>query len=169
MHTSDPVINPRPSAPYAGIRMRVPMQFEKFLPKAWQKVAYWLTNGGVAGYGPAIIRYHTTDMANLLEIDVAFAIPTLLPADPSAGIITGELPAGKYACITHTGPYDHEGVYLANGKIVEWAKENHIQWDVETRDGEEWWASRVEWYLSDPGADPDPQSYITQLTFKVRE
>ena len=168
MHTSDPVIQTRSAVPYAGIRVRVPMQFEHILPEAWQKVAKWLKDGGFAEYGPAIIRYHTTDMANLLEIDVAFATPTLLPAEPSAGIITGELPAGQYACITHTGSYDDEGVYLANVKIMEWAKANQIRWDVETRDGEEWWGSRVEWYQSDPDIDPDPKSYITELTFKLK-
>ena len=166
MHTTDPVIQPRPSAYYAGLRMRVPMQFEHLLPASWDKAAEWLISQGVSDFGPAIIRYHTTDMERLLEIDVAFITPTLLPA--ADGIVTGELPAGEYACLTHTGPYDDDGVYLANVKIVEWAKANHIRWDVEQRNGEEWWASRVEWYLSDPARDADPQTYRTELTFKVQ-
>ena len=165
MHTTDPVIQPRPSAFYAGSRMRVPMQFEHMLPDAWQCVAESLISQGIIEFGPAIIRYHTTAMERLLEIDVAFITPTLLPQ--ADGLVTGELPAGDYACLTHIGPYDDDGVYLANVKIIEWAKANQIRWDVEQRDGEEWWAGRVEWYLNDPARDPDPQTYLTELTFKV--
>ena len=166
MHTTDPKIEPRPAAYYAGIRMKVPMQFEHLLPSAWADVAAWLQGQGIAIDQPAIIRYHTTEMDRLLDIDVALITPHLLR--PSGKFVTGELPAGDYAVLDHYGPYDDDGVYQANVKIVNWAKANNIRWDVDLRDGVEWWASRVEWYFNDPDTDLNPQDYRTELTFKVQ-
>ena len=166
MNTTDPKIIYRPEVYTAGIRMQVPIPFGKYLTPAWRKTEKWLDARGVQGFGPAIIRYHTTDMEKLLEIDVAFITPTLLQGDDK--ITTGTLPAGDYAVLDHYGSYKGKGVYLANVKIIEWAKANQIRWDVEQRGGEEWWAGRVEWYWNDPAKDPDPQNYRTELTFKVQ-
>ena len=61
-----------------------------------------------------------------------------------------------------------KGVYKANVAIMEWAKANGIVWDIDDKDGAEWWKSRVEWYFNDPAVDPDPKNYKTELTFMVR-
>lgn len=164
--TTDPIIEPRPAFHYASVRMNVPMQFEEHLGPAWGRLAQWLAMQGQTNFGPAIIRYNTTEMDSLLDLEVGFITQQALT--PSEGITCGTLPAGTYATLTHIGPYDDDGVYLANVKIVEWAKANQIVWDTTPVDGVEVWASRVEWYLSDPATDRDPQNYRTELTFKLK-
>ena len=159
-----PNIEFRPAYPYAAIRMQVGIPFGTVLQEAWGKVHTWLAGQGIVP-GVAIIRYLTTDMSAKLDLDVGFTIPSLIPAGD--GVITDALPAGQYATLMHTGPYSDDGVYKANVAIVEWAKENAVKWDVSNLDGVEWWKSRVEWYLSDPDTDPDPEKYQTELTFMV--
>jgi effector-binding domain-containing protein len=155
-------VETRPAHPYAGVRMQVPIPFDKFLQPAWSKVHQWLAGQGIV-HGPALIRYLTTDMSRELDIDVGFAIDKSIPAGD--GVLTDILPAGRYVTLMHTGPYTGNGVFEANVAIIEWAKTNGIAWKTSTKDGVEWWDSRVEWYLSDPDTDLDPKKYRTELTF----
>jgi effector-binding domain-containing protein len=159
-----PKIEHREAHPYAAVRMQVPIPFGKFLQPAWSKVHNWLAGQGIS-HGPAIIRYLTTDMSTKLDIEVGFVIDKAIPG--ADGILTDVLPAGQYATLIYTGSYKGKGVYKANVAIIEWAKENGIAWNVSNKAGVEWWDSRVEWYLSDPNADPDPKKYLTELTFMV--
>ena len=106
-------------------------------------------------------------MSRKLDIEVGFFIDQPLPGDGE--IITGTLPAGRYATLRHTGPYKGNGVYKANVAIIEWAKENHVVWKTELIDGVEWWDARLEIYLTDPAKEKDTKQYQTELAFRVVE
>jgi effector-binding domain-containing protein len=163
---SNPVIEYRNAHPYAAIRMKVPIPFGKVLQPAWSKVHSWLAGKGLP-HGPAIIRYLTTDMTKELDIDVGFVIDQSIPGDST--ITSGILPAGNYATLLYTGSYKGKGVYLANVAIIEWAAKNGVVWDTYTKDGAEWWGSRVEWYLTDLDLKTAPKDHQTELTFLVAE
>jgi effector-binding domain-containing protein len=161
-----PKLEKRLAQPYAAVRMQVPIPFGKFLQPAWSKVNTWLADQGLS-HGPAIIRYLTTDMSKELDIEVGFAIDHFITGDD--GILTDILPAGKYATLLYIGPYRGKGVYQANVAIIEWAKTNGVTWKTSTKKGVEGWASRVEWYFSDPAVEHDPKKYKTELTFMVAD
>ena len=165
MHTTLPQIEERPEYYYAAMRLQVPIPFGKHLNPAWGKVQAWLAAQGKS-HGPAIIRYLTTDMSAKLDIDVGFIIDE--PLLGNGKVLCDTLPAGKYACLRHTGSYRGNGVYKANVIMMEWGAKNNIAWDISAIDGVEWWKSRVEWYYNDPAVDPDPHNYKTDLTFMVR-
>ena len=161
---SEPKIEQRAAHPYAAIRMQVPIPFGKYLQPAWSRVESWLAVQHRA-HGPAIIRYLTTDMSSKLDIDVGFIIRRAIPG--ADGILTGVLPAGRYATLTYTGSYRGKGVYRANVALIGWAESNGVVWKTARVDGMEWWDSRVEWYFNDPASDPHPEKYKTELTFRV--
>lgn len=166
-HPQTPTIEQRPAQPYAAIRLQVGIPFGDVLVPAWDKVHAWLAAQGLS-HGPSIIRYLTTDMSQKLDIEVGL----VLEQDPPAGsddVITGMLPAGKYATLLHTGPYDDDGVYQANVTMVGWAKANQVAWKTSQINGVEWWGSRIEWYLSDPDVETDPTKYRTELAFLLAE
>jgi effector-binding domain-containing protein len=162
---SKPKIETRKSKPYAAVSLQVPIPFGKYLNHAWSQVTEWLAERKIP-HGPAIIRYLTTDMSTKLDIEVGFVIDRRIAAGD--GIRVDVLPAGRYATVLYTGSYRGKGVYKANVALIEWAKENGITWKTSQIDGVEWWASRVEWYLSDPATEPDPGKYLTELTFMVK-
>lgn len=166
MKTTLPQIEDRPSYYYLAVRLQAAIPFGKHLNPAWGKVNKWLAAQGQTAHGPAIIRYLTTDMSTRLNMDVGFIIDQPLPGN--AEVFCDMLPAGKYACLMHTGSYRGNGVYKANVTMVEWSKQNNISWDTSEVNGVEWWKSRVEWYFNDPAIDPDPQTYKTELTFMVK-
>jgi effector-binding domain-containing protein len=161
---SKPKIEHRQAHPYAAVRMAVPIPFGKFLQPAWTKVHDWVRRQGLTP-GPAIIRYLTTDMSTKLDIEVGFVLDREIPG--GEGVLTDVLPAGQYATILYTGSYRGKGVYKANVALIEWAQQEGVVWKTSEKDGKEWWASRVEWYLSDPDVVTDPKKLETELTFMV--
>ena len=110
------------------------------------------------------IKYNVIDMEGLMELE--FGVPITGDVATSGEFFTGEIPAGRYATVTHTGPYDE--LYDANAMLVGWAKERELSWDSEPAGAGERFASRLETYLNDPGEVP-ADSLMTRLDFKVRD
>ena len=160
---TEPKVETRKEQHYAAIRTAVPIPFGKYLQPLWDEVNQWLKNKGIVLYGPAIIRYLTTDMSKKLDIDVGFVIDRALPGDER--VITAVLPAGRYACLTYTGPYKGKGVYKATVALLDWAKANHIVWNTTTKNNAEWWNRRTEFYLTDPEKETDTKKYQTEFGF----
>lgn len=163
---SEPKLQQRPAQPYAAIRAAVPIPFGKYLPSLWDEVHVWLLRKGIDSHGPAIIRYLTTDMSQKLDIDVGFTINQMLPGDNR--ILVSVLPAGKYATLLYTGPYQGEGIFKATVALLDWAAEHKIPWDISKQNDNEWWNGRVEWYLTDPQKESDPEKYETELAFLIK-
>jgi effector-binding domain-containing protein len=102
-------------------------------------------------------------MEGLMELE--FGVPITTDIEATGEFFIGELPAGRYATITHTGSYDE--LYDVTALLVGWAKERGVEWDSEPAGAGERFVSRVETYLNDPGETPEDQ-LVTRLDFKVR-
>lgn len=64
----------------------------------------WLAEHGMAPAGPPFIRYHVTGAGG--ELDIELGVPADVTADGGTRVRPGVLPAGRYAVLRHTGPYD---------------------------------------------------------------
>ena len=160
---SEPKLENRAEQCYAAIRTQVPIPFGSYLGPLWDEVDLWLKNKRIPDSGPAIIRYLTTDMSKKLDIDVGFAIGSAVPGD---GRITVDiLPAGRYATLLYTGPYKGKGIFKATVALLDWAQAKNIVWNTSRKNTVEWWAGRVEWYLTDPAVEKDPKKFRTELAF----
>ena len=159
-----PTIVDRDSTPYVAVLRRVPMsEIGRISASTHDLVLDFVRqNGGEPG--APLIKYNLVDMEGIMELEFG----VLLNSDVTATgeFFVGELPAGRYATITHTGPYDE--LYDVTGLFVGWAKERGIAWDSEPEGAGERFVSRVETYLNDP-ADVAEQELVTQLDFKVRD
>src|ERR1700761_2789901 len=98
-----PKIIERDAQPYVAMRRTVTMPFgsvvDATMPKLWQ----WIGEHRVEPVGPPFFKYNVIDMANELEIEFGAPTATVLTADDQ--VVTGTLPAGRYATITYHGPY----------------------------------------------------------------
>jgi effector-binding domain-containing protein len=99
------------------------------------------------------------------RLDIEVGIPVETPVTGDGPVSSGLLPAGRYAVVTHTGPYD--GLVSANAALLAWAEENGIAWQMS--DDGKMWGARIEWYETDPAEEPDPQKWETELAFLVAE
>jgi effector-binding domain-containing protein len=92
--------------------------------------------------------------------------PVKTPAKSEGRFVAGELPGGRYASLTHTGPY-HE-LHDANMTLDDWVRAQGLDLagrmtDAKTLVG----ATRLEIYHKDPGEDPSGHP-VTEVAFRLK-
>jgi effector-binding domain-containing protein len=103
-------------------------------------------------------------MPDHLEIQFGVPLAAVPPADGE--IVTGVLPAGRYATLTYHGPYDQ--LTAANGALIDWVLQNALEFDAESTPQGERFACRFESYTNDPREVQDPADWETVLYYKLR-
>jgi AraC family transcriptional regulator len=100
--------------------------------------------------GPPFTRYLAHDEA-AERFDLEAGLPVAADVAGSGDILASELPAGRAATLWHIGPYDKLGE-------AHWALRHWVEQEGLTPVGGPW-----EVYVTDPGQEPDPQRWKTQL------
>jgi effector-binding domain-containing protein len=156
----EPHVQQREPQAYAGLPLTVTMET---LPGAvdagFPELFGWLGAHEVAPAGPPFIRYHVIDMEGELELELG--VPVAVPVPGGDRIRPGVLPGGRYVTLLHTGPYD--GLVAANAALQDWARRNGVAL-ASSADGRHW-PGRVEHYLTDPSAEPDPARWQTEVAY----
>jgi effector-binding domain-containing protein len=161
-----PEIVTRAEQPYVAIRGHVSMAEIGAFAVRTPEVYAWLGAHGVAPAGPPFLKYNVIDMAHQLEIDNG--VPVATPVDGADGeVISGVLPAGRYATLTHVGHPSE--LYGATKALLDWAAEQGLTWDMSPGADGERWGSRVEIYLTDPREEPDMSKWVTRLEFRLAD
>lgn len=156
-----PKIEDRKEQLYVGIQARVTMQeMAKVLPPLWGEVYGWLPSQASKPAGAPLWRYRVIDMAAKIEIDVGVPVAAAVTGDKR--IIADILPAGRYATLIYTGPY--EGLMQATADLLAWAEKKGISWDKRPVGLKaEAWRARIENYLTDPAKEPGSAKWETEL------
>jgi effector-binding domain-containing protein len=160
-----PEITERPEQPYVAIRAQVPMRQLGEVAHRIGDVFGWLAAHGLAPAGPPFFRYLVIDMERQLEVEAGVPVTTVVAGDDQ--VISGVLPAGRYATVIHVGPPD--SLVGATAALLEWAADSGLQWDMTVRDDDELWGARLEFYLTDPSEQPDTSKWETQLAFRLAD
>jgi effector-binding domain-containing protein len=160
---TEPRLEQRDEQPYVAMRRQTPMQELGTLVPLWDEVAAWLGTKGMAPAGAPFFRYLVIDMEALLEVEVGWPVASAVAGE--GDIAAGVLPAGRYAVLVHTGPYDR--LIEANAAMMAWGKEHNITWQT----SEDWkgWGARIESYETDPAEEPDPEKWRTELAILVAD
>ena len=160
---SEPRLEFRPQQHFVAIRQHVFVPFADLLPPLWGDIMSWLGEKGLEPCGPPFIRYLTVDMEKGMDVEVGFPVEGLVVGERQ--FISGIFPAGRYACLLYSGPYDNQGLVEATTCLLDWAAANQISWETTMIGLVEWWQMRTEVYLTDPATEPDPQKWRTELVF----
>lgn len=166
--TSAPRIVERAEQPYLAVRQRVTMAEIPLVADRIREVFDWVAAHGLTVAGAPFFRYHVIDMAR--ELDMAGGVPVAaLPADELAGdgLVTGVLPAGRYATVTHVG-HPRELVDVT-GDLLDWARAQGLKWDMSETDSGERWGCRLELYRTDPAVEPDMDRWEVELLFRLAD
>ncbi|MEM6994117.1 MAG: GyrI-like domain-containing protein [Myxococcota bacterium] len=137
--TAQPVLSMR----FTAAKEQLAAKFAEVLPAVYGHAM----QGEAKPAGQPFARYHTMGE----PIDVEAGLPTSQPGVATDAIAVSELPGGPAATTIHRGPYD--GLGDAYEALYAWAKEND-----RAPAGGPW-----EIYLTDPGAQPDPQQWETKV------
>jgi effector-binding domain-containing protein len=160
--THQPQIQARAAQPYVAIPATVTMTtFGTAVDSGFPELFGWLASQGIAPGGPPFIRYLVIDMDGDLQIELG--VPVSAPVTGSGRVQAGVLPAGSYAVLRHTGPYD--GLMASNGALQEWAAGQGVRFDTRDTAQGSAWGGRVEFYLTDPSQEPDPAKWETDVAY----
>jgi len=155
---TEPKLENRNAQRYLGIRTQAAVsELPTVIPQLHQEVYTWLKQQGVAPAGVPFIRYYVIDMEAKLDIEIGVPVTSTLPGD--SRVQARVLPAGRYATLLHTGNY--VDLVSANAALLAWAEKNGIEWQMQG----EVWGARIEFYIKDPGNEPNPEKWETELAF----
>src|SRR5580704_5258 len=96
-----PEIVTRGEQPYAAVRARVRMAELGEFAARFGEVFGWLGARGLGPAGAPFFKYNLIDMERELEVEVG--VPVAAAVDGDDQVISGVLPAGRYATLTHVG------------------------------------------------------------------
>lgn len=117
------------------------------------QIHVYTAQSGADMAGPPFTRYHNWSPGG---VELEAGMPVTEPAAGEGPIEAGELPGGPAAVTMHVGPYDR--LSEAYEALEAWLEEN----------GKESAGAPWEVYLTDPGLDPDPQTWQTKILWPVR-
>ena len=162
----EPRVEERGEQRYVAIRVGSAMSdLSRAIPELIGEVAGWLREHDVRPAGPPFIRYLVIDMANELDVEVGF--PVLDAGGGDGRVSAGTLPAGRYASVLFTGPYDR--LIDANTALIQWGAREGLRWDSRPERNGEVFGARYESYLTDPAEEPDPSKWETQVLIRLSD
>jgi effector-binding domain-containing protein len=158
---STPEIVTRPDQPFAAIRISLERdEIPSKAPPLIGEVAGWL-----AARGAPFFSYLEMPEDGPMVMEVGFPTSTLLGGD--GRVRTGTIPAGRFATLIHTGPYD--GLYEANVALGQWLEKQGVAHPMPEDAPGDYDAALLEIYATDPADEPDPQKWQTEVAFRLRK
>jgi effector-binding domain-containing protein len=143
--------------PTAVVHETVPMNaLRDFFGRAFSAVMGAVQEQHVQLAGPpfALYRGKPTDVVDV-EAGFPLAAPFTNPSGADTAVVAGTLPAGQAYEAMHIGPY--ESLQRTYGAIMARMRQ----------DGTSPGAAMWEYYLTDPGVEPDPAKWRTLVVWPV--
>ena len=123
---------------------------------------------GVAPAGAPFIRYHVINMAANMDVELGVPVASAI-ASAEAGdgrVRAGVLPAGRYAALVYTGV---KNGLQGNKVLVDWAKEQGIEWDAWDAENGHAFRGRYESFLTSPDEEPDQAKWETEVAIRLAD
>jgi predicted transcriptional regulator YdeE len=163
--TTAPRIDHRDALPYVGARETITMSTFGKLADRMPEIFEWLDDHGVQAVGAPFFRYRVIDMDR--ELVVEAGVPVADTMEVPGGLVAGELPAGRYAVLSHTGHPD--GLVDVTAGLLRWADEQGLTWDVSPSPEGDVWGCRLEVLKTNPTIEPDLHKWETDLVLRLTD
>lgn len=150
-------VNPEERAPQPAAACTATLTVDalpEWLGQAFAKVITFLQVHNSHPAGPPFARY-SRRVDGLFDVTAGF--PVQIPIEGDGDVVAVTLPGGSAVTTMHVGPYD--AMVPGYRAINDWLTGQHA-----TPFGDPW-----EIYLSDPGAQPDPAQWRTQIVQPYRD
>lgn len=131
-----------------------PQDIAKEMSICLPEVMVYINKIGAQTVGAPFSRYHSFGPET---IDLESGMFVAEPIEPNDRVKASKLPAGKAAVAWHVGPYEDLG--KSYERLAKWVKDNGYE------------AASPPWeiYWTDPGMEPDPTKWRTQLFQPVKK
>jgi effector-binding domain-containing protein len=155
---SEPAFVTRPEQPYAAIRLTLDAAtIPERAPPLIEEIIGW-----VASTDSRPDRCSsTTPRWRAAAWTMKVGAPTTTRLEGDGRVATESLPAGRYATVTYTGPYDQ--LRAAHELLHEWLAKQGLppQGMGQGR------STLLEIYHTDPSEEPDPSKWVTEIAFRL--
>lgn len=159
-----PKIIERTAQPYVAIREAVSIPFDDVIPGVMDALFADIKTHGIQSAGPVFFKYNIVKMP---ELEIEFGVPVAAPVAAAGRLVSGVLPAGRYAEVTYWGHYNN--LMDVNAVLIGWARQVGLEWDaVAAADGDHF-AGRMEIYPNGPDDEPNPDKWETTVTIKLKD
>jgi effector-binding domain-containing protein len=156
-----PRVEQRPERLYVGIQVVTPFRgMLKVRDELLQEVRAWLESSDVEPIEHGFLRLHVIDMSGPMDIEVGYF--TRRSCEGGGRIKPGSMPAGRYATLTYR---DHS--VRANRALIEWARDNGIEFDRHEEPEGDAFGCRYEANLTDPRQEPRKTRWDVELAFRI--
>ncbi|MGI8666994.1 MAG: GyrI-like domain-containing protein [Jatrophihabitans sp.] len=163
---AQPQIVERAEQPYVAIRGRVTMTTIPAIADRFPELMSWLADRDIPVTAAPFLKYNVFDASGVLEIEAAAPVASLPVTATSDAVVSGTVPAGRYASLIHLGPF--EGLQPATERLLTWASDQELAWDASDGPVGERWGGRLEIYHTDPRQAPQ-QDWKTELAFRLAD
>lgn len=163
---NEPVAGVRAEQPYVSIPIEVTLKEWGKANVLVEEIFAWLGEKSIQPSGAPFFRYLVIgDTKKKFKLEVG--VPIMSPIFGDDRVITGTIPAGKYATLVHIGHPDR--ISSSFNVLEEWAKEHEVEWDNQMEGEKEVLGGRFEYYLTDPAVEPDLEKWSTEIAYKIKE
>ena len=163
--TTEPTIDERAEQRSVGIRTQSSIdELPTVIPATLGELYAWMDQRGIAWAGAPFLRFHVIDMAAQMQIELGVPVASEVAGD--GRVTPGVLPAGRYASLIYTGAMN---AFEGNKTLIEWAKEQGLEWDRWDDPQGDAFASRYESYLTNPEEEPDMAKWETEVAIKLAD
>lgn len=162
---TEPRVEARNAQPYVAMRAQTTMQeLGIVIPRLIGEVAGWLGKQGVEFAGAPFIRYLVIDMEAQLDIEIGVPVASSLPGE--GPILSGVMPAGRYATLIYTGI--DRGIE-ANAALLDWGARQGLVWDSWQAEKGDGFGARLEAFLTNPNEEPDRAKWQTEVAIRLAD
>ena len=156
-------VEQRPGRTYVGIRVVTPFRgMLKVRDELLRELRTWIEGSDVETIGHGFLRLHVIDMDGPMDLEVGYF--TREPCQGGGRVAPGQMPAGRYATLTYR---DH--AMRANRALIEWARDNGVEFDRHDEPEGDAFACRYEAYLTDPKEQPRKTKWAIELAFRIAD
>jgi effector-binding domain-containing protein len=156
-------VEERPDRTYVGVRVVTPFRgMLKVRDELLEEVRRWIEQSEAEPVGHGFLRLHVIDMDGPMDIEVGYFTRQRCTGDRR--VRPGLMPEGRYATLTYR---DH--AMRANRALIEWARENGVDFDGRAEPEGDAFVCRYEAYLTDPKREPRKTKWEVELAIKIAD
>lgn len=154
-------VEQRPERTYVGIRVITPFRgMLKVRDELLQELREWIEESDTETIGHGFLRLHVIDMDGPMDLEAGYFTPKACKG--GGRVQPGSMPAGRYATLTYR---DH--AMRANRALIEWARDNGIEFDRHDEPVGDAFACRYEAYLTNPKDEPRKTKWDVELAMRI--
>jgi effector-binding domain-containing protein len=159
---SEPKFINRDPQPYAAIRLAVEQpEIPQKAPPLIPEILRWTAEHAEQA-GPAFFNYTAMEPGRPMQMEVG--VPVAEPVKSDGRVVGGTLPGGRYVTVTWTGPYDK--LRGAHEALHQWLAKQDLD---KAASADDKGMTLLEIYITDPEEVKDPNQWVTEIAFKLKD